>query len=67
MKNLTKIAFTFLLLAGVFMNAQALKKGSVTYKIVLTGNDEAAEKSSYRNEYDERYDVNENDHSLWKH
>jgi hypothetical protein len=42
MKNLTKIAFTFLLLTGVFMNAQALKKGSVTYKIVLTGNDEAA-------------------------
>ena len=42
MKNLTKIAFAFLLLSGVIMNAQALKKGSVTYKLVLTGNDEAA-------------------------
>lgn len=42
MKNLTKIAFTFLLLTGVMMNAQALKKGSVTYKLVITGNDEAA-------------------------
>jgi|688.fasta_scaffold484313_1 hypothetical protein len=42
MKNLTKIAFAFLLLAGVMMNAQALKKGSVTYKLALTGNDEAA-------------------------
>jgi hypothetical protein len=42
MKNLTKIAFAFLLFAGVTMNAQALKKGSVTYKLALIGNDEAA-------------------------
>ena len=42
MKNLTKIAFAFLLLAGLMMNAQALKKGSVTYKLALTGNEEAA-------------------------
>ena len=42
MKNLTKISFAFLLLAGLLMNAQALKKGSVTYKLALTGNDEAA-------------------------
>ena len=32
MKNLTKIAFTFLLLAGVFMNAQALKKDLLLIK-----------------------------------
>ncbi|MFI0425592.1 MAG: hypothetical protein ACH34V_01435 [Flavobacterium sp.] len=43
MKKITKIAFAFLLLAGVTMNAQtALKKGSVTYKMSLSGNDEAA-------------------------
>ena len=43
MKKLTKIAFAFILLAGVSINAQtALKKGSVTYKMSLTGNDEAA-------------------------
>lgn len=43
MKKFTKIAFTtLLLLSGVMMNAQALKKGSVTYKLELTGNDEAA-------------------------
>ena len=42
MKNLTKIAFAFILLAGGMMHAQALKKGSVAYKLELTGNDEAA-------------------------
>ena len=43
MKKITKIAFAFLLLAGVTMNAQtALKKGSVTYKMSMSGNDEAA-------------------------
>lgn len=43
MKKITKIAFAFLLLAGVSMNAQtALKKGSVTYKMSMSGNDEAA-------------------------
>ena len=38
MKNLTKIAFAFLLLASGIMHAQALKKGSVAYKLELTGN-----------------------------
>ena len=43
MKKITKIAFAFFLLASVSMNAQtALKKGSVTYKMTMTGNDEAA-------------------------
>ena len=43
MKKLTKIAFAFILLAGVSINAQtALKKGSVTYKMSLSGNDDAA-------------------------
>ena len=43
MKKITTIAATFLLFAGVTMNAQtALKKGSVTYKMEMTGNDEAS-------------------------
>lgn len=42
MKNLTKIAFAFILLTSSMMHAQALKKGSVTYKLEITGNDEAA-------------------------
>lgn len=43
MKKITTIAATFLLFAGVSMNAQtALKKGSVTYKMEMTGNDEAS-------------------------
>jgi len=43
MKKIRKIAFVFILLAGVSVNAQtALKKGSVTYKMSLTENDEAA-------------------------
>jgi hypothetical protein len=43
MKKITKIAAAFLLFAGVTMNAQtALKKGSVTYKMEMTGNDEAS-------------------------
>ena len=43
MKKITKIAFALLLLASVSMNAQtALKKGSVTYKMSMSGNDEAA-------------------------
>ena len=38
MKKLTKIAFAFILLAGVSINAQtALKKGSVTYKMTMPG------------------------------
>ena len=43
MKKITKIAFAFLLLASVSVNAQtALKKGSVTYSMTMSGNDEAA-------------------------
>lgn len=42
MKKITTITFAFLLFAGVTMNAQALKKGSVTYSMTMSGNDEAA-------------------------
>lgn len=43
MKKITKIAFALFLLASVSLNAQtALKKGSVTYKMTMSGNDEAA-------------------------
>ncbi len=43
MKKISKFAFAFLVLAGVSMNAQtALKQGSVTYSMKMTGNDEAA-------------------------
>ena len=42
MKKITTIAAAFLLFAGVTMNAQtALKKGSVAYKIEMSGNNEA--------------------------
>ena len=42
MKKITTIATAFLLFAGVTMNAQtALKKGSVAYKIEMSGNNEA--------------------------
>jgi hypothetical protein len=43
MKKITKIALACLLLSNIVMNAQtALKKGSVTYKISMSGNEEAA-------------------------
>ncbi|MFD2908163.1 hypothetical protein ACFSX9_05380 [Flavobacterium ardleyense] len=42
MKKITTIAVAFLLFTGATMNAQtALKKGSVTYKMEITGDNEA--------------------------
>jgi len=43
MKKITKMIFAFIVVAGVSMNAQtALKQGSVTYSMTMSGNDEAA-------------------------
>ena len=43
MKKITKIVFATLLIASTSIQAQtALKKGSVTYKMNVSGNDEAA-------------------------
>lgn len=43
MKKITKMIFAFIVVAGVSMNAQtALKQGSVTYSMTMSGNEEAA-------------------------